>query len=276
VATVGPQTAGTANARHFPDLASLFADGPEVDAAILCTPPQPRYALAAQCIARHLHVFLEKPPGITVGQVEALRDLAAEAGTTLLAGWHSRFAAGVEPARTWLASRRIDRVSIVWRENVRVWHPNQDWIWEPGGLGVFDPGINALSILTHIMPHPFHVVQARLAFPSNRAAPIAAKLAFRDVTGTEMTMDLDWRETGAQTWRIEISTDASPLTLTAGGATVSCQDQATLKYAGEYPSLYGHFSALIRGRTSDVDIAPLRLVADAFLCGARDRVEPFL
>ena len=30
----------------------------------------------------------------------------------------------------------------------------QDWIWQQGGFGVFDPGINALSILTRIMPEP--------------------------------------------------------------------------------------------------------------------------
>jgi D-galactose 1-dehydrogenase len=43
-------------------------------------------------------------------------------------------------------------VNVIWREDVRVWHPGQDWIWQPGGLGVFDPGINALSIITHILP----------------------------------------------------------------------------------------------------------------------------
>ena len=76
------------------------------------------------------------------------------AGRTLFATWHSRFAPAVEPARQWLASRRIRSVHINWKEDVRVWHPGQGWIWEPGGLGVFDPGINALSILTRILPQP--------------------------------------------------------------------------------------------------------------------------
>jgi hypothetical protein len=43
-------------------------------------------------------------------------------------------------------------VEIVWHEDVRKWHPGQQWIWEPGGFGVFDPGINALSIATRIFP----------------------------------------------------------------------------------------------------------------------------
>ena len=51
----------------------------------------------------------------------------------------------------WLAGRTIRRVECTWKEDVRVWHPGQAWIWEPG-IGVFDPGINALSVLTRILP----------------------------------------------------------------------------------------------------------------------------
>jgi D-galactose 1-dehydrogenase len=97
------------------------------------------------------HVLLEKPPGATVGEVHALADLARRQGVTLFASWHSRHAPAVEPARAWLAGRKILGVTITWKEDVRVWHPGQKWIWQAGGLGVFDPGINALSILTHII-----------------------------------------------------------------------------------------------------------------------------
>jgi hypothetical protein len=45
---------------------------------------------------------------------------------------------------------------------------------------------------------------------------------------------------------------------------------------GEYPDLYAHFAGVVRGRTIDVDISPLQLVADAFLCGQRMEVEPFM
>ena len=44
----------------------------------------------------------------------------------------------------------------------------------------------------------------------------------------------------------------------------------------EYPRLYAEFETLIRERRSDVDIAPLRLVADAFLSGRRVTVAPFI
>ncbi len=137
-------------------------------------------------------------------------------------------------------------------------------------------GSNALSILTHIMPRSFHLRHARLAFPGNRATPIAASLSFRDAAGTAMTMDLDWRDTGAPTWIIDIETDAGPLRLSEGGSTLSVLNQTMTRGAEEYPLMYSHFAALIRSRSSDLDLSPLRLVADAFLCGDRQVVEPFM
>ena len=44
---------------------------------------------------------------------------------------------------------------------------------------------------------------------------------------------------------------------------------------GEYPGLYDRFATLIAARESEVDREPLRIVADAFLVGRRETVEPF-
>ena len=274
-ATVSPHDAGLPGVPHHASLDALLAQGPAVDAVALCTPPQVRYELAAQALGRGAHVFLEKPPGATLAEVEALKTQADRVGATLFAAWHSRFAAGVAPARAWLAERRIDKVSIVWREDVRVWHPGQAWIWQPGGLGVFDPGINALSIVTHILPRPFFLKDATLVLPENRAAPIAADIAFRDTAGAPIHMDLDWRQTGPQSWDIVVDTDAGALRLSQGGAVLTLPSGTEHGEDIEYAGLYSRFSTLIRGGRSDVDTAPLRLVADAFLRGRRETTDPF-
>ncbi|MET0270678.1 MAG: Gfo/Idh/MocA family oxidoreductase [Sphingomonas sp.] len=274
-ATVSPHDPGVEGVAHHASLETLLSDGPAVDAIALCTPPQVRYDLAAQALARGVHVFLEKPPGATLAEVAALEARAQRAGATLFAGWHSRFAAGVAPARAWLAERRIHRVSIVWREDVRVWHPGQAWIWEPGGLGVFDPGINALSIATYILPRPFFLRDATLMLPANRAAPIAADLSFCDTAGAPIAMDLDWRQTGPQSWDIIVETDAGTCRLSRGGAVLTLPSGADHGEDREYAGLYARFATLIRTGRSDVDTAPLRLVADAFLRGRRVTVEAF-
>ena len=166
---------------------------------------------------------------------------------------------------------------ISWKEDVRVWHPGQGWIWEPGGLGVFDPGINALSILTRILPRPVFVTAAELSFPANRAAPIAANLALSDTSGLPITAEFDFRQTGPQTWNIVVETEAGRMTLSGGGRRLAV-DGKVLSEApdAEYHGLYQRFVALTATGESDVDLTPLQLVADAFLLGRRNVVEPFL
>ncbi|MDF0488019.1 Gfo/Idh/MocA family oxidoreductase [Sphingomonas sp. H39-1-10] len=275
-ATVSPiADQNVAGVPHLPSLDALLAQGPAVDAIALCTPPQVRYDLAAHALARGIHVLLEKPPGATLAEVDALEARAVKTGASLFTAWHSRFAAGVAPARAWLAERRIERVSIIWREDVRVWHPGQAWIWEPGGLGVFDPGINALSIATHILPRPFFLRSGTIAIPANRAAPIAADLSFSDSAGAEIHLDLDWRQTGAQSWDIIVETDAGTCRLSRGGAVLTLPSGDEHHEDREYRGLYARFATLIRSGRSDIDTGPLKLVADAFLRARRDVVEPF-
>lgn len=274
-ATVDPAGQGVDGTPHFPSVEALLESGVAFDAAALCTPPQVRRDLAEVLLARGVHVLLEKPPGVTLGEVAILERAAEASGASLFAAWHSRFAAGVPAARAWLAGKRIDAVRIVWREDVRVWHPGQRWIWQPGGLGVFDPGINALSILTHILPQPMFLTEATLEVPSNCAAPIAADLVLRGAASTPITIDLDFRQTGPQSWDIAVATDGGTLTLSQGGAVLNLPEGEQRGEDREYPLLYAHFAGLIGTAQSDVDVSPLRLVADAFLSGRQVMVEPF-
>lgn len=262
-----------------PSVEAMLAADPTIQAVSLCTPPVGRHDIARLALEQDRHVMLEKPPGATVAEVEHLAGLAAQRGLTLFCTWHSREAAGVETARAWLAGRTIRSAQINWKEDVRRWHPGQQWIWEPGGLGVFDPGINALSILTRILPEQAILQQAVLSFPSNRAAPIAADLTFRTVSGAPISAAFDFRQTGPQSWDIIVETDAGTLTLHDGGGRLvidgETQQVETGEVEGEYPNLYRRFAELIRRGESDVDLEPFRHVADAFMLGDRRIVEPF-
>ncbi|MBO9669892.1 MAG: Gfo/Idh/MocA family oxidoreductase [Sphingobium sp.] len=274
--TVGPVDPCLTDVPHFATLDALLEADPSVAAAAICTPPQLRHALASAAIARRLHVLLEKPPGATLGEVAALRQAASDANVTLFASWHSRFAAGVAPAREWLVGKRIGKASIIWREDVRVWHPGQAWIWQAGGLGVFDPGINALSIATEIFAEPLFLVSAALETPSNCAAPVAAQLDMRLGSGAAVNVDLDFLQVGPQSWDITVETDAGTLKLAMGGALLTLPEGHTASEDKEYPAVYAHFAELIRNGKSDVDVRPLALVADAFLIGHHEKTAPFI
>jgi D-galactose 1-dehydrogenase len=260
---------------NFSTLEQLLDAIPSVEAISICTPPQIRYDIARLALSRGKHVMIEKPPGATLSEVASLVEIADRHGVSLFATWHSRAAAGVEPARDWLNMHEVRIGHIHWKEDVRVWHPGQTWIWKAGGFGVFDPGINALSIITRIMSSEVILRDAELFYPSNCETPIAANLTL-EARGATIRAEFDFLQTGPQTWDIDIETDKGRLLLSRGGSTMHINGNSiVVANDREYPTLYSQFETLVREGSSDVDIAPLRLVADAFLCGRRVMVAPF-
>jgi predicted dehydrogenase len=262
---------------NFTDPGAMLEARADIDCVAICTPPQAHFDAALLALDAGKHVLLEKPPAATTREIALLAERATRARATLFQSWHSRFAAAVAPARAWLATRKLEHGRIVWKEDVRVWHPGQKWIWEPGGYGVFDPGINALSILTEIVAAEVLVSRARLKFPANCQAPIAVDLGLRTEDGVEIEAEFDFRHTGVQTWDIELSSDRGTLKISMGGAQFSIDGSPRQPddMRGEYPRLYERFAELCAAGRSDVDWRPMQLVADAFLVGERQNVEPF-
>ncbi|QPZ92019.1 Gfo/Idh/MocA family protein [Thioclava electrotropha] len=258
----------------YTQIEEMLSAHPEIEVVSLCLPPVPRFLAARAALEAGRHVMLEKPPGATLAEVHALEAMASARGLTLFATWHSRMAHAVAAAKAWLADREVHSGRITWREDVRKWHPEQDWVFEPGGMGVFDPGINALSILTEILPAPVHLTSAELEFPANRQAPIAARLSFSGA----IEADFDWRQEGPQTWDIALETDAGSMALRLGGNVLEIggtKAEGAESIMEEYPALYARMAELVRQGASDVDLAPMVHVADAFLLGRRTAVEDF-
>jgi D-galactose 1-dehydrogenase len=261
----------------YPDIQTLLRERPDTQAVSICTPPQVRYEIARHALERNCHVMLEKPPGATLSEVTALVDLAQQRKVALFATWHSREASAVEVARQWLAERKVRNVAVSWKEDVREWHPGQPWIWRAGGLGVFDPGINALSIITRILPQPLVLKDAELSFPSNCETPIAAQMTWEGPQGMPVRAEFDFRQTGAPNWDIDVETNDGHLRLSKGGSVMEVDGKPVVCAPDrEYANLYERFAILVRERRIDVDLAPFQLVADAFLCGRRVTVEPFI
>jgi D-galactose 1-dehydrogenase len=254
---------------NFASIEALLDTIPGVEAVSICTPPQVRYQIARVALAHGKHTMLEKPPGSTLSEVASLAEIAQSHRATLFTAWHSRAASGVSSAREWLATRALRIGHIQWLDNVRVSHSGQSWIRRTGGFGVFDTGINALAIITRIMPSEVVLREAELFYPSNCETPMSANLVL-DVQGASILAHFDFLHAGPKTRNIDIDTDEGRLLLSRGGALMHINGNAiVIGENHEYPHLYNEFETLIRERRSDVDVAPLRLVADAFLNGRR-------
>lgn len=259
----------------YQSLDEALATHPEIEMISLCLPPVPRFAYAEAALKSGRHVMLEKPPGATLAEVHILEALAHAQGVTLYTTWHSRMARAVAQAKAWLSDRQVQKARIDWREDVRKWHPGQDWVFEPGGMGVFDPGINGLSILTEILPQPVHLISAKLELPANRQTPIAAEMQF---TGN-VSAGFDWRQEGPQSWDIVVDTsDGARMALRMGGNVMEVDDQPVggdANIMGEYPALYARMAQLIAAGKSEIDLSPMIHISDAMTLGRREIVEDF-
>ncbi len=255
-------------------LDAMLAQRPEIEAVAICTPPQIRYGLARTALAAGKHVLLEKPPAATSAEIAALAGQAADRGLTLFTAWHALFNPAVHAAREILAARGAQGMRMVWKEDVDRFHPGVDWFWQPGGMGVFDPGINAFSILVTVMPEPVFLREATLTIPSGAHAPSSARLRFATPTQEEgFTGELDWHARHGETWTIDwMLRDGGAMQLERGGAELRLDGRTIVSEPDtEYRRLYARFAELIRSGRSEVEIRPLQLVADAFMLA---RFEP--
>lgn len=278
VAAAGPRIRPQEGIATYTDHREMLArEG--LQAVAVATPPAFRFDIAWDCLEAGVHCLLEKPPGVTLGEVQALAALADGRGVTLFTAWHAQYNPAVTAAADRLAGERIDRMHIVWKEDVRKWHPGQQWIWRAGGFGVFDPGINALSIASQIFPGPLLLRTAELLVPENRETPIAAHLHFASPAADgPLSAVFDWRHGAEEAWTIDLRTSGGvAVSLREGGSRLFVDGRESAE-AGlpEYRAIYQRFLDLIDQRRSLVDIEPLRLTADAFLAGRRKLVEPFL
>ncbi len=71
----------------------------EPQAVYIIMPPHQMFDIVADCLNRRLHVFIEKPPGITVEQTRNLARLAEKNGCLTMVGFQRRFVPVVVQAR---------------------------------------------------------------------------------------------------------------------------------------------------------------------------------
>jgi D-galactose 1-dehydrogenase len=264
----------------FQSILDLVKSKVKIDAVALCTPPATRLMMARECLDAGWHVLIEKPPTPTIGEMVAMIDHAKKKKRVLYATWHSRYNKSVDEAKKRLKGKRVTFMRVTWKEDVNKWHPGQAWIAEPGGFGVFDPGINALSVVTKILPEPIYVQSARIDVPENWSTPIGAAIVFKrgDEKPVDMTAIFDWRQRGEQTWDIDIATeDGMQLKLSKGGSVLHINGKLVMEAPmEEYEMIYAKFARLLKSGKSETDYAPLQLECDAFMLAKPVVTEKFI
>ena len=257
----------------------LYAAMPEVDLVSICTPPGIRHQYVREALDAGKDVMMEKPPTTTISELDDLIVHAQRLDRVLFQTWHSQYNAAVDRTRAILADEGVKSVRIDWRESVRKWHPGQDWVWEVGGFGVCDPGINAMSIFTKVMPFPVFVQSSQLTFPANRQTPVDVEITFKSsqLAQPKLSSGFNWLEESGEIWTFAIETQiGKQLKLENGGRKLTIDGELIIEHGDEeYQGIYERFATLLDRHESDVDAAPLRLMSDVFLLGARQNGPDF-
>ena len=142
---------------------------------------------------------------------------------------------------------------------------------------MFDPAINAFSIVTRIFPGPLFIREAELQVPQNAQTPVAAEIGMESpACDGQIQCSLDFLKEDGEEWTIAIRTAAGrQIELREGGKRLFVDGaEQPAEGPGEYPDLYRSFADLIDCRQSLVDVEPLRLVGDCLLVGERTEVAP--
>jgi len=278
-ACVSTRGIGHGNVPVFKTPAEFYKAMPEVGLVSICTPPNVRHQMVREAIDAGKDVLLEKPPTPTLAEFDDLVAYGKKKGRILFQTWHSQYNEAVDETKKILKKEGVKSVRIDWRESVRKWHPGQDWVWEPGGFGVCDPGINAMSIFTKIMPFPVFVESSKLKFPANKQTPVDVEIVFKsgEKSKPSLSAHFNWLEETGEIWTVTIETGkGNHLRLEKGGTVLVINDHVVIQNPSEeYEGIYERFAKLLKKGKSDMDGAPLRLISDAFFLGARENVEEF-
>ena len=260
---------------NFATIEEMLASDVEIDAVSLCQPPQVRHQAARAALEAGKHVFLEKPPGATVSEVEDFKALAAAKGRlavrqlafTLCAGGRSRADVSCRDKNSFGGHRLEGGRAPLASEPGLDLARRRFWRVRSGHQRAVDRDAHPAADVRDLL-------YARFSRKPRRADRSQYRLP--DVRRPAGAAVFDWRQTGPQTWNITADTDAGQMLLSSGGAKLAIDGRIVHEEPeAEYPMLYRRFAEIVRSGESDADVAPLQQVADAFMLGKRNVVEAF-
>lgn len=127
---------------------------PDVDVVLNLTPPAVHFRVTTQALERGKHVYSEKPLATTVADAHALAALAHARGLKVCCAPDTFMGPAWDAARTLLADGAIGRPFAVFMAPVdeppERWHPNPEFLYQPGAGPAFDMGPYHLRVLVSL------------------------------------------------------------------------------------------------------------------------------
>ena len=173
----------------YPSLTELLAAG-DVDLVHLCTPPSSHVPLAAECLAADVNVLVEKPPTLSLDELDSLLDAESASSAQVVCIFQHRFGSGAVRLRELAASGVLGRPLVALCNTT--WYRDDEYFAMPwrgtfeveGGGPTMGHGIHQFDLLLSILG------------PWEKVTAIAARQA-RPTKTEDVSMALVTFENGA-------------------------------------------------------------------------------
>jgi UDP-N-acetylglucosamine 3-dehydrogenase len=165
----------------FADLEGLIASG--VEAVTIAAPTHLHHDLALACIARGLHVLVEKPIAPTVEEGRAIVAAARRAGVTLMVGHVERFNPAVESIKRAIKGQNILSIAIT---RVGPFPPRMSNV----GV-VIDLAVHDIDLIRWFTDSEIAEIQPQLSSAVAEREDIAL-LQFRTASGVLAHINTNW------------------------------------------------------------------------------------
>ncbi|MGI8419933.1 MAG: Gfo/Idh/MocA family protein [Candidatus Levyibacteriota bacterium] len=251
---------------------------PAIEAVSIATPPSTHFEIAIDALSAGKHVLVEKPHALTVDQCNQMIAMAKQKEKVLFMSFHARYHPVVEAARKELTGKDVTGIRIQYSEYAPNYHASDGWIFNPeisGGGVLMDSGINALSIVTYVLPNlpGFTVSDAQFKNVEHFKVETKAQVEFTFGQAGRGSISMDWMNTGPEVRQVIFTADGHEYTVdivknifSKDGIMPMSVDpyRKTVDQVSEYKGVYQHFAELLANGVSQTHIHELAFILAAY------------
>lgn len=141
-------------------------DKESLEAVYICLPNTLHFEATTAALMQGLHVYCEKPMGLSSLEAEELSSKAEQLGLILMPGYHLRYHSNFLRARALVDGRRLGKIlqiqgSAMYSGPYRGWDPKSDWHLNPRSGGpLYDWGSHLLDLLLFITGLDIEMISA--------------------------------------------------------------------------------------------------------------------
>ena len=252
---------------------------PNIQAVSINTPPNTHHQLVMDALRGGKHVLVEKPPALTVAQCEEMSVCANQRERVLFMSFHARYNLSVEAAKRELVDKNIEGIDIQYSEYAPNYHATPGWIFNPeiaGGGVLIDSGINALSIVTYVLPDwtSFSVKDAKFKKAEGFKVETEAHVGFSFGSKGSGTLSMDWMNKGPEVRQVTFTADGDTYVVdivknifSKNGEVQVTEDTLNSSLSSEYRGVYRDFAKHLAQGKSLISTKELAFIQEAYKRG---------